>query len=623
MKQEFGSNPFQYLMIFLREQPEDGIDGFQKQLINNASFSTEGSTDQYLFYDSIGNDTRIKVLVTGEIELNEKNVFIGLKMAFPEWDFQRYPLHIQKLFIKESDTSNAKEAGVIATTEHSRNSGGNQWGLPCVLNLSPSQDVQHIRSSESTDFPSLFEKVPSWISNDNGGRDFSDNSQRIANKDENALSALDEIDLQSILDLTDESSAQETTQEDSLDSSEQSIFRKISLPKKTDTTEEAIPGGDSKEFFNHFSEGNKTSPLASPEKDEDFDFSFLDEASTFSPYTEETDSRENFSTTDELKVKPFIDDEEEYISPKFREPEVEFKLEGMVEEIAEEYDPSLMQNDDEENARSSFQPYLEIINKLLSSLISRMKELPLKKIALVSLAIGSITFMLSFGVKAIEPNYENARKSAGVSDLYEWIILNDLVGTDTETNALMELWQESNEYRQFWFWYDTEWTPRIESYTKIESGLRTAGVILLSPAIMIMLVAFLDRKETFKKKNLVMDSEQTNRISLDFVTYTNDSTIVDSWAKETGFKLLEEDGTQRLYRRKGSISHPPTLCLIGVMEDQVQIEVWAGTRIPAFLIPLLSNLGLEVLESKKGKLPTNTKSLVNKLLLRFGHPPLA
>jgi hypothetical protein len=622
MKPEFGPNPFQYLMIFLRDPPEDGIDGFQRHIINNASYSTEGSSDQHLFYDWIGEETRVKVLVTGEIELNEKNVFIGLKMAFPEWDFQRYPLHIQKLFIKESDEAKAKEAGVIATTNRSRNSGTHHWGLPCVLNLAPTQHVQFTSPGKSTGLPSLFEHVSSWISKDNEDLDIPDHSLRKENHDEDSLKGFDEIDLKGILDLTEETPTKEMNQESLLNSSEQSIFRKVSLPEKLDETEEFFAGEDSKDILKRFREENKTSPFTSLGKEDDFDFTFLDEASTFSPLMEETESRENSFSTDRFGAEPFIEEEED-IAPEFLEAGVGFKYEGMIEEDFEDNDSSQWMDDDLEKDPGFHLLQLPIINKLQSALISRIKALPLRKIASISLATGLTIFLLSFGVKAIEPNYENTRKSAGVVDLYDWIILNDMVGPDTDSDALMDLWQDSSEYRQFWFWFDTEWTPRITVFRKIESGLRTAGGILLSPAIIILLVAVLDRTASFKKKSQVMGSEPRNRISLDFATYNNDWGVVESWAKETGFKILEIAGDQRLYRRKGSISHPPTLCLVGITDNQVQLEAWVGTRLPAFLIPLLSDMGLEVLEAKSGVLPASTKDAVNKLLLKLGHPPLA
>lgn len=626
MKQEFVPNPFQYLMIFLRETPEDGIDGFQKQIISDAAYSTEGSNNHHLFYDCIGDETKIKVLVTGEIELNEKNVFIGLKMAFPEWDFQRYPLHIQKLFIQKSEWSEVKEAGVIATTDRTRTYGSNKWGLPCVLNLSPDQDAQYTKPKKSEAIPSLYEQVSSWKSDEQETYDVPDPFAQLENRQTYTHDTYEEIDFTQILDFADEISNEEFSQETPQNPSDQNNFQQESPFRKFLHSEEVISGADSKEILTSFGEEKKTKPFTGFEENEDFDFSYLDEAPSFTPTVEEMDHEENYSPLSRFNARPFIDNEEEYISPEFLEPEIEFEMEGLVEDIVRDEGESLLEaSHDEDKDPSSFGPYLEIANKLQSAVLRKIAQLPLRKIALTSLIAGLAMIALSIGVKTIEPDYETTRKSAGVIDLYDWIILNDLVGPDTDTDALMDLWKESSEYRQFWLWFDTRWTPRISRYEEIEAGLRVIGGILLSPAIIIMLITVLGRSARARKQiqNQTMDVDPTNRISLSFSTYTNDWSIVDTWAKETGFKILEVEGDRRLFRRKGNLAHPPILCLLGISEGLVQLEVWVSTRVPPVLIPLLSDLGLEVLEAKGRVLPGNIKSLVNKLLLRLGHPPLA
>jgi hypothetical protein len=300
-------------------------------------------------------------------------------------------------------------------------------------------------------------------------------------------------------------------------------------------------------------------------------------------------------------------------------------LEGFVEENQAREDPSLLATDnDDEFASSSTGIFQEALGKIQSALSNKIKELPLRKIGLTSLIAGLAVIALSFVVMVFEPDYETIRKDAGVVDLYDWIIINDLVGPDTETDALIDRWKESSEYRQFWAWFDTEWSPKITRYKNIERGIRTTGIILISPFLLILIITVADRiGPIFRKEKQISNYEPTNRISLGFNTYSNDWSLVDAWAKETGFKILEVEGSRRLYRKKGNLAHPPILCLVVMEGDQVQLEVWVSTRAPTFLIPLLSDLGLEVLEAKDSILPASIKNTVNKLILKLGHPPLA
>jgi hypothetical protein len=623
MTQGITSTPIRHLMIFLRETPSDGIDGFERQLIHHATYSTEGSDDKSPLNDRISDQTKIKVLVTGEIKLNEKNIFIGLKMAFPEWDFQSYPFNMQKLFLKKPSGMDAKEVGVIATTDFKKGSGTNSWGLPCILEFSPVQNDQHTRAESKSGDLSWYERLSNRRSDEEA--DFSDEEFEREHFKEQTQESNDEIDFESILNDAKEMSGEELTQERSADSPKEFDFQQDLLRNKESIDLDHVAGLDNKEILEDFDEEEKSSLHTEFDEDEGFDFSFLEDAPSFSSALDEFDDDEGIVSSHKYDSPPFVDEKEDYLSSDFLEPEVDFELEGFVDETYIDEDTSLpASNHETERQGSSLGPLLAIISNLQSAISEKIAGLPLRKIALVSLITGLTTLALSYGVKLFEPDYETIRKADGVVDLYDWIILNDLVNAETETDQLIDLWKESNEYDQFWDWFDTQWTPKISRYEKFEVGLKTIGWVFLSPAIIILVIAFLGRAiPILQKQSKISDYEPTNRISLAFTTYTNDWSLVDAWAKETDFKILEVEDTRRLYRKKGSLLHPPVLCLIAILEGQVQLEAWVSTRIPTFLIPLLSDLGLEVLEAKKGTLPSSTKSDVNKLLLKLGNPPLA
>jgi hypothetical protein len=617
--------PIRHLMIFLREMPSDGMDDFERQIIHHTTYATEGSNDKSILSDRINDETKIKILVTGEIELNEKNVFVGLKMAFPEWDFQRYPLNIQKLFLKKPLWVDPKEVGVIATTDLAKSSGGNQWGAPCVLDISPNQVGPPVRSASKENTASWYERISSGVLKNEDLEDFSDTFFNTEKDIEETQEALGEIDFAGILDLAEDISNREPSSKTTFNASESMDLEKELPAIKETKEEEAISGVESKEILKHFEVEKKASSLTGTDEDEGFDFSFLDEASTFSPTSDGMDLKEKFPPRKTFGTRPFLEEDEDYISPEFLEPEIEFELEGFVEENQAREDPSLLATDnDDEFASSSTGIFQEALGKIQSALSNKIKELPLRKIGLTSLIAGLAVIALSFVVMVFEPDYETIRKDAGVVDLYDWIIINDLVGPDTETDALIDRWKESSEYRQFWAWFDTEWSPKITRYKNIERGIRTTGIILISPFLLILIITVADRiGPIFRKEKQISNYEPTNRISLGFNTYSNDWSLVDAWAKETGFKILEVEGSRRLYRKKGNLAHPPILCLVVMEGDQVQLEVWVSTRAPTFLIPLLSDLGLEVLEAKDSILPASIKNTVNKLILKLGHPPLA
>ena len=628
MKQEFHFDPVQYLMIFLRERPLDGIERFQSQIINNASLFAEGSSRTYAFSDCIQDDTKVKVLVTGDIELNDKNVFIGLKMAFPEWDFQHYPLNIQKLFLKRPSCNQAKEVGVLATIERVRSTEDSKWGLPCVIDLSP--------TGQEIDMSSLFEEEFSstYIEADThntGAEDkvdlFGDFINKMSKKEKHPSEVYDEVTFDLDLELTDYEAGQEESTESSTALSEEPSFYGVPTTNKDLFKEEFFKGADSKEILKDYEDFPKASPFSESTENEPFDFSFLEDASKMSLSFDEMDLEERDLAKETFHTAPFYEDEEDLISPQFLEPEINFELEGNFEEIPDPDPPTYSDGPAPESRMEnfSFERIKQILGHYLSLLSKRLQGFPLRKISLALVSLGIILILLSFGVKVFEPDYEANKKAAGVIDLYEWIIMNDLVSTDIDTYDLFDLWEDSSEYHQFWYWFDHEWSPKISGYKRIETVLGTLGGFILGPGIILLLIPVLSRTLPFSNKDdeEIYQYENTNKISLSFTTYNNDWSIVDTWSKEARFKIFESEGNRRLYRKKSGIFQAPILCLISKEEDQVQLEVWVSTRVPTMLIPILTDLGLNVLENKDGIIPNDVKDSVNKLLIQLGHPPMA
>ena len=120
------------------------------------------------------------------------------------------------------------------------------------------------------------------------------------------------------------------------------------------------------------------------------------------------------------------------------------------------------------------------------------QELPTKKISTPLLILGIILIALSYGVKIIEPDYDASRKAAGIIDVYEWIIANDMLGE--ETADVFEAWDNSEESIQFWAWFDSDWSPKILLFNSIEGGLRKVGAVLAICGILVfttIILAFL------------------------------------------------------------------------------------------------------------------------------------
>lgn len=625
MMKDNGGDQFQYLMIFLKEPPSDGVAGFQNQIINRATYIAEGSTEACLFNDFVGEDTKLKVLVTGEIELNEKNVFIGLKMAFPEWDFQHYPLNMQKLFLKRPTWSEVKEVGVIATIERTRTLGENKWGLPCVIDLSADQEGRYMGSMVSKEIHSLYESEPIKKTKSKEKVDlFGDFLNKMTDEEE-MQEAYGGIEFDPTLVSSDLGFRDEAQEDFSLDTLDHSGFDQSPSRDSDILREEDLLGVDRREPLEGFGGITKTSPFKDLDEAGSFDFDFLKEYESYLSSLDKTDLEENVVPNETIHASPFFDHDDEFISPQFLEPELEFKLEGVLEETSIEDDPSLMNFNENVEGQGlfEFKKLRKYISSFLYMLSDKLQILPLGRISRILLLAGIVLITLSFTAKILEPDYEAIRKAAGITDVYDWIIMNDLVGSDTDD--VFELWKKSSEYRQFWFWFDTEWTPKINRYNEIVSGVRTLGAVLFTPGLLILSIPFLARAISGRdsKKAGTFDFGNTNKVSLSFATYTTDWSSVDNWAKETGFKNLEAEDTRRLYRKKGKLSHPPILSLISIVDGQVQLEFWVSTRVPTILIPVLADMGLDVLEAKNAVLPGSIKDSINKLLLKLGHPPLA
>jgi hypothetical protein len=367
--------------------------------------------------------------------------------------------------------------------------------------------------------------------------------------------------------------------------------------------------------------------LSESHEEEPFDFSFLEDASTLSLSFDEEDLEESVHPRDAFHTPPFYEDEEDYISPQFLEPTVEFESEGNLEQYLAEVvsSPTDLPAAYDDAEVSLPERIIETTSQYLSFITTKLIGFPLRKISMPFISLGLLLILFSFGVKVFEPDYEANKKAAGVVDLYDWIIMNDLATSDVDTDDLFDLWEDTSEYHQFWYWFDHEWTPKISGYNQIKSTLRTVGGFLLGPGIILLLIPVLSRNLPFANKENVetYPYENINKISLNFTTYNTDWSIVNTWAKKYRFKILEEEGTRRLYRKKNGFFRAPILCLISRVKDQVQLEVWVSTRIPTLLIPLLTDLGLDVLEDKDAIIPSEVKELINKLLIQLGHPPIS
>jgi len=116
------------------------------------------------------------------------------------------------------------------------------------------------------------------------------------------------------------------------------------------------------------------------------------------------------------------------------------------------------------------------------------------------------------------------------------------------------------------------------------------------------------------------------RTILDFTAGAEVWPVVDEWAKETGFSLIETSGTQRLYQKGKGFFVAPMMFQIDQSGDQIHIETWIRfgwfTRMQSlFMLPA----ELEIISGGlRGVAPRGVaRKAVNKLLERLNQTPIA
>ena len=640
MNQGFELNQIQYLMVFLRKMPSIGLGEFEKQFINSANFKPTGSEKKCLYRDFFEEDTKIKILVTGEIELSEKNILIGLKMAFPEWEFELFPMSIQKLFIKDTDGLEAQEAGVVAIIEPTIKMEKVEWREPCTFDLSQKastglidpilkDDITPEPKAIKSDVPRLEEQLEKF--KDLWTRDFYDEGQKPIEKEtpeipeEKVENAFHNV----FSDLTD---FQDKEFEATWDEKSKEVPFYQPKPHKYPTSLDAdsdplsndhLSGADSEEILEQFGTRKPLWPFSDS----------LEEDSNIPTFTAgDFSEKGSFNNVDvaesSIQEDVFMGQESSQahpsLPPNFNGTKHEFEMLGVVEENpTDDLRTSMGIHESLDQEPRFIHTLSEKSRDVINTLLIKLVDFPSKKFAQPLLFLGVTLFALSFGVKFLEPDYETSRKAAGVMDVYEWIIANDKLGE--ETNEVFEAWDNSVEGLQFWAWYDTQWSPKISVFHAVEGGLRKVGALLAVCGILTFTTTLVAKKISTRNESdagQIIYSED-KRISLHFTVYNEPWPLVEKWSKEYKFKILEAEGSRRLYRKAGNLSHPPILCMIACSENEVSLEVWSSTWIPTPLIPIFSDLGIDALEAKNAALPREIKTQINTLLTRLGHPPIA
>jgi hypothetical protein len=195
-----------------------------------------------------------------------------------------------------------------------------------------------------------------------------------------------------------------------------------------------------------------------------------------------------------------------------------------------------------------------------------------------------------------------------------------------ETDVVFDTWRGTEEFTRFWTWHDNQWLPKISIFNMMTGILRNLGGLFTLTGVLLFALAFLAKR--FPTTMIGYEDDpysitHDKRISLNFSVYNDAWSLIDAWSKENGFKILESEGSRRLYRKAGTPSYPPTMCMLACEDGQVELEVWMTTRVPTKLIPILSDIGIDVLEAKNTTIPGEIKEQINTLLIRLGHPPLA
>jgi hypothetical protein len=671
MKQDLEISQIQYLMIFLRKMPSEGLDEFQRQLLQVAAYTPEGTNRARPYQAYIGRDTKSRIFVTGDTPLDEGNILAGFIMEFPQLDLASSMISIQKFSLKGHSHPKSEEDGAIVVAE---NWGVRKirWNTPCRYDLRKKQIIP-LKDSTSKDsyeesrgrqvhvFASFRDQIePSDDMSQTGPNEeiyprenmndlrYDESVKEIDGVDEGLAlkgSFLDDPDFRGFLkatepmedeeleeiphspDLMNMWSSEDAGAKPKEDYPQQKTPAFIDFLEQTDGYEDVSldeppevgrkkrtlhfdEEADANEYFDaHSAFGEFTldqyeSSIQADQKSEKYEQSKISEEGLYESETENT-PRSSGSFT----LLGTMDDDDE--------------TEAIWESDANQIPASIGTIEESPQGKVDRYDIVYPLKRILQEkILDRLRDLPIRKLYTTLIVIGAILIALSLGVKILEPDMETARKAAGIADVYDWIIKNNLLERNTED--WYPLWKDSPEYRQYWAWFDNQWSKTINGYHTVEGIFAALGVLsLVSGMAVFLLPSFLHAKPTIEDDaSSQMESIERKRISLSFFADIDPWPIIDTWTKINGFRLLEAEGPRRLYRKSGDISHPPIMFMLSNIDGNLQLEVWPSTRVPTILLPIFTDLGIEVLESKKGQLPKGIHEAVNLLLESLGQEAL-
>lgn len=117
-------------------------------------------------------------------------------------------------------------------------------------------------------------------------------------------------------------------------------------------------------------------------------------------------------------------------------------------------------------------------------------------------------------------------------------------------------------------------------------------------------------------------SKRTRR---DFPTSEDMWAVVEEWAVESGFQVVEHQDSRRLYRKGRETFDFPIMVSFQAVGGRAQLEAWVKASTfdrgrALFLIP--AEMGLESGGAQMAVARTSGRKLVNTLLNRLGQPPI-
>ena len=118
----------------------------------------------------------------------------------------------------------------------------------------------------------------------------------------------------------------------------------------------------------------------------------------------------------------------------------------------------------------------------------------------------------------------------------------------------------------------------------------------------------------------------SKRTVLDFGIQADPWLTIDSWAQQSGYRLKEGSGANRLYQKGTGFMVAPMMLLLQQADGQLHLEAWIrGTLLARigslFIIP--AEMGIES-GGFRATIPRGiARSAVNKLLNSLGQPSIA